>query len=151
MAVVSHWKGKLTEHFSFEEYTVGLTYGTVYVTKEAYLHALMMEEFREAIGRPIIVTSYYRTKAKNQQVGGVPNSSHLKGLATDWHTDIPITEALFIKWAKIWKKINRKHGVVGEAGLYSWGIHFGSQITYSKKFANWDSRSGKQKNNVFKI
>lgn len=151
MAVVSHWKGKLTEHFSFEEYTVGLTYGTVYVTKEAYLHAMMMEEFRRWLKRPVIVTSWYRTKANNAEHKGVPNSSHLKGLATDWHTDIPITEALFIKYARKWKKICKSHGVVGEAGLYNWGIHFGSQITYSNTFANWDSRSGFQKNNVFKI
>lgn len=151
MSVVTRWKGRLTEHFSLEEYTVGLTYGTVYVTRESYLQALMLEEFRRWLDRPMIVTSWYRTKAKNAEVGGVASSSHLRGTATDWHTDIPVTEAKFLKYARKWKKICEKHGVVGEAGLYTWGIHFGSSITYSKAFANWDSRSGKQKNNAFRI
>ena len=41
-------------------------------------------------------------------------------------------------------------GVVGEAGLYTWGVHFGSQITYAKKFYHWDSRSGTQITYPFK-
>ena len=151
MSVLTKWKGRLTKHFTLEEYTVGLKKGTAYVTQESYLHAMMLEEFRVWLERPMIVTSWFRTKEKNVEVGGISSSSHLRGTATDWHTDITITEARFIKFAKKWKKICQKHGVVGEAGLYQWGIHFGSSITYSKAFANWDSRSGKQKNNAFNI
>ncbi len=151
MSILTKWKGKLTKHFTLEEYTVGLKNGTAYVTEESYLQAMMLEEFRVWLERPMIVTSWYRTKEKNAEVGGIATSSHLRGTATDWHTDINITEAKFIKYAKKWKKICAKHGVVGEAGLYTWGIHFGSSITYSKTFYNWDSRSGKQKDMTFKI
>lgn len=145
------FKGDLTEHFSIKDYTVGLKTGTVYVTKESMLHATMLEEFIVWLKRPMNVTSWYRTVAKNNEVGGVPSSSHLKGCGTDFHTNITIDNTKFVKYAKKWKKICNAHGVVGEAGLYSWGMHLGSQITYSKTFYNWDIRSGKQKDMAFKI
>jgi len=43
----------------------------------------MIDEAREIYGKPIRVTSGYRTEAHNRKVGGVDSSSHLKGLAID--------------------------------------------------------------------
>ncbi len=140
----------LTEHFSLSDYGINQT-GTITLSEDAVLHAAMLEEFRQWIGRPMSVHAWFRTKEYNKSVGGVSTSSHLKGTATDWSTNITITEEKFVKYAKKWKAICEAHGVIGEAGLYTWGIHFGSSITYSKKFYNWDSRSGAQKNNAFKI
>lgn len=140
----------LTEHFSLSDYTINQT-GTIPLSAEAILQATMLEEFRRWLGRPMSVHAWYRTAAYNKSVGGVNTSSHLKGTATDWSTNITIGEDKFVKYAKKWKEICEAHGVVGEAGLYTWGAHFGSSITYSKKFYNWDSRSGQQKNNAFKI
>lgn len=140
----------LTEHFSLSDYAKDQT-GTVPLSEDAILHAAMLEEFRRWLGRPIDVHAWYRTAAYNKSVKGISTSSHLKGTATDWSTNITITEEKFIKYAKKWKAICEAHGVIGEAGLYTWGAHFGSSITYSKKFYNWDSRSGAQKNNAFKI
>lgn len=144
------WKNKLTKHFSLPEYYVGNpSNATCYLTKSAYLHARMLEEFRVWLDKTMVVTSWYRTPAYNKSVGGIANSNHLTGCATDWHTTTKITKAVFIRYAKQWNKICKKHGVVGEAGLYNWGMHLGSSITYSKSFSHWDSRSGKQINNPF--
>ena len=140
----------LTEHFTLSDYGKDQT-GTIPMSDEALLHAQMLEEFRAWLGRPMDVHAWYRTKKYNQKIGGIPTSSHLKGTATDWHTNIELTEEKFIKYAKKWKEICKAHGVVGEAGLYTWGAHFGSSITYSKSFTHWDSRSGHQINNPFKI
>ena len=139
----------LTEHFTLADYGINQT-GTLPLTAEAILHATMLEEFRNWLGRPMAVNAWYRTAKYNKKVGGVSNSSHLRGVATDWHTDITISEEKFIKYANKWKEICKAHGVVGEAGLYAWGVHFGSSVNYSKKFTHWDSRSGKQINNPFK-
>ncbi len=140
----------LTKHFTLSDYGKDQT-GTIPMSDEALLHAQMLEEFRAWLGRPMEVNAWYRTKWYNQKVGGIATSSHLKGTATDWHTNIELTEEKFIKYAKKWKEICKSHGVVGEAGLYTWGAHFGSSITYSKSFTHWDSRSGHQINNPFKI
>ena len=42
-----------------------------------------LEEARELAGIPFKITSGYRTKEHNKEVGGVPNSSHLIGVAAD--------------------------------------------------------------------
>ena len=45
------------------------------------LHKL--NKIREAFGKPMIVSSGYRCKARNFEVGGKPNSAHRKGMAAD--------------------------------------------------------------------
>ncbi len=141
---------KLTKNFTLSDYGINQT-GTLPITAEALLQAQMLQEFRDWLDRPIDVHAWYRTKSYNKSVGGVSTSSHLRGVATDWSTNTSISEERFIKYAKKWKEICEAHKVVGEAGLYTWGIHFGSSVKYSKSFYHWDSRSGKQKNNPFKI
>lgn len=42
-----------------------------------------LEEIRAYFGRPIFITSGYRSEAHNTNVGGVPNSRHKYGLAAD--------------------------------------------------------------------
>lgn len=146
MAVTIKLTG-LTEHFSLSEYSKHQT-GTVEVSAEALLHAQCLEEFRQWLGKPMAVNGWYRTASYNKKVGGNANSSHLRGCATDW--GMPgLTKNEFIKYAKKWKAICASHGIVGESGLYKWGMHLGSSIKYSKKFYHWDSRTGKQINMPF--
>lgn len=148
MAKVILSGSKLTEHFTFKEYAKNQT-GTVKLTAEAILHAQCMEEFRQWYGRPMAVNGWFRTAAYNKKVGGNAKSSHLRGVATDW--GLPgVSKDDFIQYAKKWKEICKAHGIVGEAGLYTWGIHLGSSVRYSKVFYHWDSRSGKQVNLPFK-
>ena len=139
----------LTEHFSLADYGINQT-GTLPLSDEAILHAAMLEEFRQWLERPMNVHAWYRTAKYNKKIGGVATSSHLRGVATDWSTNVDIDKERFIKYATKWKEICAAHGVVGEAGIYTWGVHFGSSVTYSKKFYHWDTRSGSQVNNPFK-
>jgi len=44
---------------------------------------VMIDRARALYGRPIVVTSGFRTESHNEKVGGVSSSSHLKGLAID--------------------------------------------------------------------
>lgn len=151
------WKGNLTEHFTIAEYTIGNSKSAdIPITKESMLQALMMEELRQLIGYPVYVNAWFRTAERNKEVGGIPSSNHTRGCATDIRFSFTLTERIALIIMKIWKYITEKHGVVGEAGLYSWGLHLGyqneAQIKANKgKFFNWDSRSGKQKNMAFNI
>lgn len=149
MATIRISGTNLTAHFTLKEYSKNQT-GTVKLTAEAILHAQCLEEFRQWYGRPMPVNAWFRTVAYNKKVGGNAKSSHLRGCATDW--GIPgVSKEDFIRYAKKWKEICEAHGVIGEAGLYLWGIHLGSSIKYSRVFYHWDSRSGKQQNTPFNI
>ena len=50
----------------------------------------VLDPLREAWGRPITVTSGYRSPAVNKQVGGVPTSMHLSGHAADITAGSPV-------------------------------------------------------------
>jgi uncharacterized protein YcbK (DUF882 family) len=43
----------------------------------------ILDSMREEDGRPMRITSGFRTVPHNAQIGGVPNSAHLRGLAVD--------------------------------------------------------------------
>jgi len=57
-------------------------------SKEVVLNILRqaryMSKFREFMGKPIIVTSWYRDAETNRRVGGHPRSRHMQGMATDF-------------------------------------------------------------------
>ncbi|MDY6148972.1 MAG: D-Ala-D-Ala carboxypeptidase family metallohydrolase [Porphyromonas sp.] len=42
-----------------------------------------LDELRERLGRPVIVSSGYRCPVHNRNVGGVYNSQHVNGTAAD--------------------------------------------------------------------
>lgn len=43
----------------------------------------LLDKIRHISGVPMIITSDYRTKKKNKEVGGKPDSAHLYGWAVD--------------------------------------------------------------------
>lgn len=44
---------------------------------------VFLDMLREHLGKPVVITSGYRTEAHNRRVGGAPMSAHLRGLAAD--------------------------------------------------------------------
>ena len=76
------FKGKLTEHFTIDEYQVKQTENCS-ITREAIEHADILEEFRTWLKKPMKVNAWYRTPEYNKKVDGNANSSHLRGVATD--------------------------------------------------------------------
>ena len=133
--------GNLTEHISIDDYGVNQT-GTIKISPEAILHAIMVDEFIEWMSwkNDPPINAFFRTAAYNKSVGGISTSNHLKGTATDLGVG-EFTNERFNKYARKWKEICEKHGVVGEIGRYDWGIHLGSHITYSNKFTIFDKRT----------
>lgn len=140
---------KLTKNFSLGEYAIDQT-GKCYINHKAFLHAQMLQELRDFIKKPIYVTSWYRTKKYNRAIGGVSDSNHLTGCATDIYFG-SLNEEAFIVVAREWRKICMSHGVVGEAGYYpdDGFLHLGSSIRYSDTFYNWRTKNGVQKNGYY--
>lgn len=56
-----------------------------WIFSNAEKQALTMELVRMHFGRPVIVSSWYRSRQRNAKIpGSAPNSMHLFGLATDF-------------------------------------------------------------------
>lgn len=79
---------QLTEHFSLSEFTA-TDYALSNLPSEIELErikrmATVMEEVRQVLGHPVIITSGFRSDAVNRAAGGADNSSHRLGLAVDF-------------------------------------------------------------------
>lgn len=69
------------KYFNYEEFDSPDVQGSGQLMDPKLLE--MIDKARDIYGKPIHVTSGYRTEAHNRKVGGVSSSSHLKGLAID--------------------------------------------------------------------
>lgn len=79
----------MTPHFSLQELMVtnsGLpNMPDEQTRKNLYRLAQTLELVRAALGgRPVVVSSAYRSRAVNAAVGGSPTSAHMVGLAADF-------------------------------------------------------------------
>ena len=70
---------QITENFSLREFQCPCCHTVMLHPKLA----ASLQKLREAWGRPLTVTSGYRCARHNAEVGGVPNSRHMRGLAAD--------------------------------------------------------------------
>ena len=83
---------QLSEHFMLEEMCysrVGVENGVENIPgREAlvalkYLATELLEPLRKLYGKPVVVTSGYRSEEVNRLVGGVPGSQHTRGVAAE--------------------------------------------------------------------
>ena len=72
--------GDLTKHFSRHEFTCQC--GCGFENIDMNLVAIL-ENIRNILRSPIIITSGCRCEKHNEKAGGKPDSSHLKGKAVD--------------------------------------------------------------------
>lgn len=81
----------LTQHFTLEEFEASSTASSYGIDNTAprdviiplYFLAELLEDIREEIGKPILVTSGYRCPELNSVVGGSITSQHMFGEAAD--------------------------------------------------------------------
>ena len=69
------------KYFKLEEFDSPDEPGSGKHMNEEIVH--MLDAVRKKFGKPIKINSGYRTVARNKKIGGVADSSHLKGLAAD--------------------------------------------------------------------
>lgn len=60
--------------------------------------ALMLDQLRDKAETPVFITCGLRVQAHNEQVGGVADSSHLKGLGVDIRCNDSVTRYKLL-WA----------------------------------------------------
>ena len=100
------------------------------LTPENKEFAQMMQELRDWYGKPLEVSSWYRTSAFNKKVGGDSKSAHLDGRACDINN---IPQNLYKDFTTAWQVICSIHGKIGGVNYYDWGMHF---TDYEDKFGN---------------
>ena len=129
--------GRIVPNFSLKEManTVATDEVKLVLTPEVVEHAQMMQELRDWYGKPMEVSSWYRTPKFNRLVAGASNSAHLDGRATDIDN---IPQELFEAFEIAWQVICSRHNKIGGVEKYSWGMHFDS---FSDKFGLTSFRS----------
>ena len=81
----------LSPHFTLEELTNSQTAVRQGIDNVPPPHELqnlfrvaeILEQVRDLVGKPINVSSGYRSPSLNKAIGGAPDSAHVKGLAAD--------------------------------------------------------------------
>lgn len=99
-----------------------------------------LDPLREALGKPITVTSGYRPEKLNNAVGGSKTSSHRFGLAADIHTGNNSSDNLKIVSAMLEKGIDFDQIIIeyptfnisGDITSAKW-IHIGLSKTTNRK------------------
>lgn len=75
-----HGSTKLSEHFTVREFACSDGSDEIRIDPKLVDY---LEKIRAHFGKPVRITSGYRSPAYNAKVGGVKNSYHLKGMAAD--------------------------------------------------------------------
>jgi len=77
----------MTPHFTLSELTATNTgYDNTppnHIVENLYTLAMFLERVRDCVGRPIMISSAYRSPDVNAKIGGSPTSDHMQGLAAD--------------------------------------------------------------------
>ena len=84
---------RLTENFTTQEVTRSDTAQrlkidnclSIEILDNAYCFTkAVLQPLREHIGKPFLISSWYRSKALNEAVGGIRNSAHTRATAIDF-------------------------------------------------------------------
>ena len=104
---------RLSANFRVTEFACKDGSGPVFVSEEL---VKVLQAIRDHFGKPVIVSSGYRTPGYNKSVGGATYSQHLYGTAADLHISgvSPKEQAAFAETLM---------PDSGGIGIYSWGIH----------------------------
>ena len=73
------------KYFNYHEFDSPDVQGSGQLMSKKLL--MMLDLVRDKFDKPIHINSGFRTEAWNEKVGGVPGSSHIKGLAADLACD----------------------------------------------------------------
>jgi len=126
---------KLTENFSLKEFECKDGSDTpIWVQNNIRLLSVELQKLRNVLGRPIRITSAYRSPEYNKKIGGVANSQHLYGKAAD----IQVKNVDPVQVYEIIEDMAEKGELsIGGLGLYDSFVH----IDIRDYKARWDYSS----------
>lgn len=133
--------GQVTKNFNLKEFRCRHC-GDVIVNGKTVMHMIRLQVFRDWYKRPMIINSGYRCSTHNINVGGVKNSLHLLGVATDFQLPQEFYNFTNERKSVFMNNIIRKWKEIGGGtiGIYDSFIHLDSK---DSPFRMFDSRKNK--------
>jgi len=129
-------KAMLSKNFSLDEASCPCCGKVVIVEQQVQA----MQELREIVKVPIIITSWFRCEKKNKEAGGVPGSYHTRGMATDFHVKYMLVRQMYAAALKIEEFRN------GGLGLYPSNAFIHADCRgYHARWAKVKDKDGKLK------
>ena len=113
---------KLTENFSLDEFKSkdGASFPAE-VMQNLSILAEQLQALRDHLGKPITITSGYRSKEHNKKIGGALDSYHVRGMAAD-------IQVAGMKPKEVAEEIEKliKEGKMleGGIGIYNSWVHY---------------------------
>lgn len=115
-------ENRITEHFKLKEFACKNSEAVIVSEKLCYV----LEAIRAHFGKPVVVTSGYRTPEYNAKVGGAVKSRHMLGIAAD-------IQIAGVKPADVAAYARTLMPTYGGIGIYSTFTH----IDIRSDIANW--------------
>lgn len=138
--------GNLTKNFGLAEIACNDAAHTLHLTPQLVDHAQRLQRFRDWFNRPMQVNSWFRTPEYNKKIGGVEDSQHTLGIATDialpdeYFKMDKKRQQEFLENIKLkWQIMCQTDGVRGGLGWYASFVHFDSRPG-TGGMAFWDLR-----------
>ena len=123
---------KLSANFTVAEFACKDGSDPVFVDSSL---AALLQKIRDHFGRPVVITSGYRTAAHNAAVGGSKSSQHLLGRAADFHVEgVPVAAV-----AAYAETLLPSRGGIGR---------YPKDVAHPKRSTGWvhiDTRAGKSR------
>lgn len=113
---------KLSTNFKVKEFACTDGSDPIFIDSEL---VTVLQEIRTHFGKPVTITSAYRTPGKNKAVGGQTYSQHLYGKAAD----IKVKDIAPKKVAAYAEKLMPKNGGIG---IYNTFVHVDVRSTKSR-------------------
>jgi hypothetical protein len=129
------------KYFTFTEFERSVTAALKGYDNEAprearrnieYLVDTVMDPLREFLGCPVIITSGYRCRDLNHDVGGSPTSQHLLGLAADFVPNGCTQEAC--DSIRRWFRLQQTRHTEAQDAAWDTSIPFDQLIDYGTFF-----------------
>ena len=121
---------KLTKNFRLQEFQCKSgTDMPLEVLENIKILADQLQVLRDHIGRPITITSGYRSPEHNKKVGGAKASKHVLGMAADFKVE-GLTPATVIKDIEVLIMTNQM--LEGGIGIYPSWTHYDHRGTKAR-------------------
>lgn len=125
--------GQITKNFNLNEFVCKSGKAEMLINEDVIAHIQRLQRFRDWFNRPMQITSGYRTPEYNKSVGGVNDSQHVLGLATDINhpADYPREKERLNEYRhnvqNYWADLCKADGVRGGCGWYNGFFHLDSR------------------------